>query len=348
MRGVDNHHLLCARLRESVDELGKLFGRDSNKYSIHRSAKPLLEQFSRDEKILPAILEHHIRNGDLFRTRHYPVVSVRIASNAHFDLVANCWIPLPDGGTNLSTKAIHHHGALLLSTANIYGPGYEHWVFSSPKQIEPHNNLFRMQLRDRELHGLHEIAFVDTYEPHCPFYPPSLTITLALWSNSHPTSWKDFIKRVPLLKQNERRLKRLAQRTGFTKHLDLKVVEFFDFFPVKGGFECMQERKEFPLGPEQDHLQSFLHVVQNTGNSHLVSLMEQQLREQESSLGARGGAIRKMLTDLRAGRTIVGKLSAGHTGVPYANFTREAVEASLRDLKRENSYARQFTSSPSF
>jgi hypothetical protein len=39
--------------------------------------------------------------------------------------------------------------------------------------------------------------------------------------------------------------------------------------------------------------------------------------------------VRALLEDLRAGRAIEGRLSEGHYGIPYANFSAEAIERSL-------------------
>src|SRR5207244_11470202 len=126
-------------------------------------------------------------------------------------------------------------------------------------------------------HPLPHVAFVDSYVAHVPFYPGSMTITYALWSSKFQANWKDRLKRVPLLQKNSARLKQLASRAGMAKHLDLKVVEYFDFYPTAKGFCGIRERKEFERGPNADYLPSLFQVIQETGNEHLTPLLKAQL-----------------------------------------------------------------------
>jgi hypothetical protein len=175
-----------------------------------------------------------------------------------------------------------------------------------------------------ENHRLNQVAFVDAWVPHCTIYPAELTITYALWSGGLPTSWKDRLKRMPLLKQNEAALRKLVGRLGLTRALELKVVEDFDYCPVEGGFRNLRERIEFELGPNQDHLQSLFHIVQRTGNAALAPIIEAQAEQ----AGA-GDRVRELLGDLAREREIGPRLSRGHFDVPHANFTTGAIERSL-------------------
>lgn len=90
-------------------------------------------------------------------------MAFELEANPYFDLVINCWIPLPNRATDVSTKAIHHHGPMLLTTATVFVPGYERWMLRRPERIKPDRDLFRMDLIDYGRHGLHEVASVDAY-----------------------------------------------------------------------------------------------------------------------------------------------------------------------------------------
>jgi hypothetical protein len=253
---------------------------------------------------------------------------MEITTNPSFGLVANCWIPLPDRATNISTKAIHHHGDMLLSTATIFGPGYEHWMFTLPKPVARGSDLHAMELLEAAPHVLHHVSFVDAWTAHTPLYPSSLSITLALWTSQRPVTWRDHAKRLRILRGREGRLRRLALRLGLRKRLDLKVVESFDFYPADGGFEVMRERQEFALGPNEDHVCSVMHVVQETGNERLARSIRRAVDARK--VGGAQPTVERLLRDLERGTPIDGRLSAGHYGIPYANFTREDIQRALR------------------
>ena len=254
------------------------------------------------------------------------MVGFEIASTPDFELVANAWLPLPNGDTNVSTKSIHHHGEMLLSTATIFGPGYEHWTLTGPQRLDEERPLYSMELVERGRHAHGHCAFVDAYVAHLPLYPPELTITLCLWSTRSATTWRDSLKRVPLLRNNRARLRRMVTRLGLARALEVKNVSYFDYYPTPEGFVGMEDRDEFPYGPNEDYLHSLFHVLQATGNDALGEVIEERL---EAGTVENPGEIRELLSRLRAGDAIAPRLSPGHYGVPEANFPSEAIEQAL-------------------
>jgi len=309
----------------AVDELRNTFRRMPDKREAHRQSGIVLEQVSREPYFVREALERHVSAGESLNELNYPVVSVQVATNSYFTLVLNCWIPLPSRCGDVTTKAIHHHGNVLLSTATMFGPGYEHWMFSTPEQVRP--GQYAMNMIEAAPHPLHHVAFVNSWICHVPFYPESLTITLALWSSDKPTSWLDAVKRVPLLNRRASGLRRLAASMGLSRPFDLKIVDSFDFYPVEKSFGTIKNRVEFTRGPNEDHLQSLFHVIQQTGNEHISAQVRRLLG---SDMRLRSPqAVEKLASDLEAGRPIESRLSRGHYDVLHMNFTKSEIEIAL-------------------
>jgi hypothetical protein len=311
-------------LRRRIDALSEIFRISRSKHEAHFRAQDVLKEMASEPSVLASILEKHLARPGVLNGGHYPVIGIEIELNAHYGLVANCWIPLPDRRTDVSTKAIHHHGEMLLTTVTAFGPGYEHWTFSRPSLVDPGRELFAMEVVARGPHPRGHAAFVDAYVPHLPLYPEALTITLALWSHGSRTSWKDHVKRLPFLRGREAGLRSLGARLGLARALDLKVVRYFDFCPSANGFRGLRDRTEFRHGPNEDFLPSFFHVLQETGNPELARSIESRLGEVDNRKLAE-----KLLRDLREGRPIEGRLSEGHFGRESANFTREEIARAL-------------------
>ncbi len=314
-------------LARYIDALTREFDRSIDKHEAHRKATPILQDLAANKDTLAAVVERHLARPDVLNAEHYPVVSCDIAHLSHFGLVANCWIPLPSRETDMSTKAIHHHGDMLLTTVTAFGPGYEHWTFTTPQLRDRTRQMYSMHLIERGSHPLGHVAFVDSGVAHVPFYPPDLTITLALWSSKRRTSWKDRLKRVPLLHTHSSSLRRLGTALGFKHALDLKVAEYFDYSPTPEGFQGIKEREEFPRGPNADYLHSLFHVIQRTGSGRVRSVIQRKL---EDGSVQNAPLVRQLLDDLDNGRTIEGRLSPGHYDVPMANFNSRAIEQALR------------------
>ena len=315
-----------------LKELRRIFRSAPNKHEAHRRSRRILEDISADRGFIKTILRRYLASPEILNSKNYPVVGVDVDLNPDYHLVANCWIPLPDRQTDISTKAIHHHGTMLMTSGTLFGPGYEHWLFSHPEELEPEQELYAMEVTERKPHPLHDVAFVDAYEPHLPLFPSGLTLTLALWSDRSRTGLMDRIKRIPLFKKNEAVLKRWAAGTGLAKTFKLKLVEYFDFYPSQNGFKGMRQRVEFGLGPNEDYLQSLFHVLQQTQNDTLIPVIEGHLQSDRVPLKNRD-RIQELVGQLRQGHPIEGRLSECHLSVPHALFKSRDIEQTVRTLQ---------------
>lgn len=315
-------------------ELTRIFKKVPSKRQAHGRCRPVLEEMTTDLPFLSEVFRRGLSDPQVLNSRNYPVVSFNVKLNPDYHLVANCWIPLPGRQTDFSTKAIHHHGTMLLTTATAFGPGYEHWLFSQPKELDPEQELYEMEVTDRRLHAAHDLAFVDAFEPHLPMYPSGLTVTFALWSSQDPTSWKDWIKRIPMFKRHEAVLKRLAASVGLARQLSLKLIRLFDFYPTRLGFKGMKDRIEFPLGPNEDYLKSLFCVLQQTGNDRLAPVIEGHLDSGRVPL-ENPQKIRQLVSDLKRGRTIEGRLSDIHLGIPHATFRSREIEETIAVIRSQ-------------
>ena len=322
-------------MKQYIESLKQIFATAPNKHEANYRSQAVLEDMSNDPGFFTSVLEKHLQTAGSLNTKHYPVVGIDIELNHLFGLVANCWIPLPDRATDVSTKAIHHHGDMLLSTVTAFGPGYEHWTFEKPVVVNPETESYSLTLIDHAPHPLHHVAFVDSYVAHLPFYPQGMTITFALWSNKFPSTWKDRLKRVPLVQKNSNLLKKVARSAGMTKQLDLKVVEYFDFYPTPEGFRGIKERTEFERGPNADYLPSLFHVIQETGNEQMVPLLKQQLDSGQQLENP--DLLKDLIRKLESGQTIEGRLSSTHYGIEHANFSKHDLAVALGAQSRESS-----------
>jgi hypothetical protein len=315
------------RIRKYVDALDRIFRSTRDKHAANERSRAVLEEMSGDAAFLTEVLERHLRKPRVLDARHYPVVALEIEVNPAYTLVANCWIPLPGHESNVSTKSIHHHGDMLLSTVTSFGPGYEHWTFTKPELVDPDAELYEMRLLDRAPHPRNHVAFVDAWIAHLPFYPAGTSITYALWTSRFPVTWKDHVKRVPLLQKNSAALRSLAAKAGLAQQLELKVIEYFDFYPTADGFRGIRERTEFERGPNEDYLYSLFHIIQATGNEGLATLIEEQLRAARPPENHE--LVARLADDLRSGHPIEGRLSPTHYGIACANFTLDEVAGAL-------------------
>ena len=189
------------------------------------------------------------------------------------------------------------------------------------------NHYADIPLQEKGIHTLHNCAFVDADQPHAVVYPKTLTVTFALWSSKKAVTWRDHVKRLPGVRGREKTLRDLALKLGLRKTLDLKTCEYYDYYPADGAFKGMRERVQFERGPNEDYLQSFFNVLQETGNERLIPLIFESIDGKKID---NPETVRRFAADLRAGKRIPNKYSAGiHTNVPHMNFRAADVVKNL-------------------
>jgi hypothetical protein len=310
-----------------ADRLRAIFRVAPDKREAHARSRGVVAEMARDPMFLTEVLARHVSDPANLNRRHYPVLALEVERNPDFELVVNCWIPLPTRSTDISTKSIHHHGPMLLTTATAFGPGYEHWMLRRPELIDPERSLFRMELIDHGRHTLHEVAFVDAYTAHVPIYPESLTITICLWSNSARRTWRDSVKQVSVLRRNAAVLRRLGARAGIASLLDLKVDQYTDYYPAEQGFVGMRARTEFPHTTNEAYLCSLFSILQQTGNEQIEPMIERHL-EQGASL-EQPALVAELIARMKSGTPIETRLSPGQYDVPHANFSTVDISRAL-------------------
>lgn len=316
-------------LEKYTTELTRVFRRAPTKHDAHERSRQVLLDMAGDAASLRASLAREIRKPGALNTRNFPSVGITIAHTPYFGLVANCFL---SGETDLVANAIHHHGHMLLTTVTAFGPGYEHWRFTTPKMIDEHRELFSMGVIDRMQHHLGHTAFVDADMPHAVVTPPALTVTFALWSSKHPVTWREHAKRLPFVRGREQLFRKVSERLGLERALALNPVQYLDFHPVRDGFKGMRERIQYQRGPNEDFLCSFFHILQATNNEALGNVIEEQLRSGGPIDGPE--TIQRLLGDLRAERPIGARRTEGIHHLEHMNFKTSAIGEALAALER--------------
>ncbi len=313
-------------------QLDRTFKKEKDRQKAHATSSKILEDLSTNNTLLSEIFRSNLNKKNFFSQEHYPVLAFPICANEHYELIANVWIPLASKSTEYSTKSIHHHGPMLLTTVTAFGPGYFHYLFDRPVRDESKSNVFSMKVLAANQHERSTSLFVDQYLPHCPMYPEKLSITYALWSNSIQKQLLSRVKRLPLLRQHSTLLRQIGKKIGLTKALDLKLETYLDYYPANDHFCGVKEREEveFKKGPISDRASSIINLLQETKNEDLLSLCEKDLLANQSLGEQIKERCLNLVSKAKAGTEIESRISDEvHFGFEKANFTHDQIKASL-------------------
>ena len=312
-----------------VRGLTDIFRTHADPYRAHEEARGLLAQLAKDPKFFAAVLQQHLSDIETFNhPRKNPVLEFVIEDNAHYTLIANCWLPRDDRDTKLSHQSVHHHGTLLLTTTALHGSGYETWNFTKPEPVAGADLLFNMSVTQAGRHPIGNMVFVDAHIPHIVFYPEQLSVTLALWSDSAPGSWKTRLKKMPVIQRFKKPLKATLQFLGLARAFNLNVVTLLDYYPVGSAFKGLVRRVMYPVGTNDNYLRNMFYVMQQTGNTDLGEVVDWALKNgRERMLNPR--LVEQYTTLIKSGMPIEKQFEESHRFLPYANLKRDDVRNAL-------------------
>src|SRR5438309_350173 len=133
-------------LNKYIIELRDIF-KSSEPYDAHKKAARIMLSMAKDKSVLFEIIKKNLANKEYLAKKHdFPVIAFPIEINENFDLIAHCWLPLPDRSTETSHQSIHHHGHLLLTSVSAFGTGYESFIFKPNFELNRKTGEAKMKI----------------------------------------------------------------------------------------------------------------------------------------------------------------------------------------------------------
>ncbi len=307
---------------DHVEELRSIFSQP-DLYRAHEECVPVMDAMAHDRAFFMAVIRKCLSDAEyLGRVRHYPTLAFPIEENEDFTLVANVFLPLPDGNRDLSFQSIHHHGQLILTTISAFGAGYESIVFKPGYAIDSQTGLTDMQMDRLYQNDLHNLSFIDKLTPHIVFYPEAASITLALWSREKHEAL-DKMKKMKVVQAVKKPLKRIIKMAGLNAAVGLNQVDYNDFYPEGGKIWGMKDRLGYVEGTNENWLQNVFSVVQQYGFDDMDFL-----RQLKADCGARGQeAPIPWIDRLLDGETIDLEFEPSHLHVDKVNLSKREILA---------------------
>jgi hypothetical protein len=299
----------------------KIFAETDDRYEVHARCKPILEKLTASPDFLYSVIRQNLRDpAFLSKKRHYSTLSMTISESPEFSFVVNIFPPLPNRQTDISFQSIHHHGSLLLSTASVFGPGYESILFKKGYSINFDTGQTDMQIDKQYQNQIGKVEFVDANQPHIVFYPSNFSATYALWCDKTKKNTKEALKKIGLINRIKKPLAKLINRVGLGKYFGLNKAEYFDFYVENGAIKALKNRLEYDQSGDNDNfLRNIFAFIQQTGFNDTAFLTDFLNRADVPDTA------KKYARMLIEGKTVTDDFYDGHLNVPYVNLKREDI-----------------------
>ena len=253
-------------------------------YQSHLKANgTLLEMASNDETLFEILAKNIGSKKFLSSLRINPVIALPMIEESNYTLVANCWIPRPDGNIELSHQSIHHHGNLLLSSVGAFGSGYESMLFEKIKASD--NPDVKIKLSKIYSNPRGHIEFVDAYTPHIVFYPEKLSITFALWSRAYPLV-TNRISKFKYFSKIKGPLRKTMQFFKLGELLHLNQDFNLDYAVQNGKIVQLKKRALYSPGTNQSFLLALRYIARNVGFNRLpeMELLDKMILDKTTNI----------------------------------------------------------------
>lgn len=307
------------KLDEYIADISKVFRENQDRYKAHELSRPILAELGKDISFFHQIVDKSIaRPGFFDQKRITPVVAFDIEVNEMYSLIAHCWLPQPDLDVEMTNQSIHHHGDLLLTSLAAFGPGYESILFKENFSFDKKTYEAKMEIDKIYKNPYMNIEFVEKYTPHVVFYPDSLSITYALWSN-YKAKGTEKLRNSGFIQRNKKKLRKLIDQLNLASVLGLNPYQFVDFYPEDGKVYVMKDRIRYPVGSKKSFAFGFFNVLSGTGYNNFAHL--------ESCISKEGDNVlyRNLLERFKGGESMEDFYEESHLNIPKVNIKKEEI-----------------------
>jgi hypothetical protein len=168
-----------------------------------------------------------------------------------------------------AAHCIHHHNNYILTTAAIFGSGYETFLFDKNIEIDPSTLKTKMRISKHFTQEQFPVHRIDAYEPHLVFNPSKFSATLQLWTPDQKRV-TDNLRFNPLLKAIKTPLRKLIYLFGLERTFGIADKKTYQWYPEGDHFISIEEDVYFKptreeTGPRVNDfsIQTIAYFIQN-------------------------------------------------------------------------------------
>jgi hypothetical protein len=264
-----------------LEQLNSIFKRTFG-HEAHKEVAIVLENMSRNKEVLFEIIRENLKKEDLFTQKKLgPAMVLDIMTTRNYVLSGHIFFPVPSRQTNLAHNWIHHHDHSLLTTVNAFGEkGYRSFTFNKDFKYDRINNIVtNLHINKDFQHPIHNVEFVDAFEPHVVFLPGTVTITYALWSFDYKPKY-DKLRSSKLFQAFKKPLKKIALLFYTPEELTVEEESNERQFVPEGDHFVNVGNILYTLSDNENLMQNLFYVLQEVGFKDATALEQLRLRAQ--------------------------------------------------------------------
>jgi hypothetical protein len=269
-----------------IQEILSLEKKYRDRQEFHKHVGPLLKQMGSDDMFLKKVIKRNFEDPGYLAQEWslYNIPFFYIFETADFNLKIHFFPSMKNFVKGTAAHCVHHHNNYILTTAAIFGSGYEAMLFDKEIQMEPSTLHTKMKLYKHFSQEDTPVHTVDAWQPHLVYNPEAFSATLQLWTpdEKRPT---DSLRTNPVLKAIKTPLRRLIYMLGLEKRIGIAAKKTYQWYPEGDHFMAIEEDEYFrptrqAVGPEVDaySMQTVFYFIQqrNLADLELLAKLKRQ------------------------------------------------------------------------
>lgn len=254
-----------------IQEVLSLEKQFPDRKEFHKKAEHLLSKMGSDDDFLKLVLKRNFEDKGFLDQKWslYNIPFFYIYETADFYLKIHFFPGMKQYIAGTAAHCIHHHNNYILTTAAIFGSGYETLLFDKDVQIDSKTLNTKMRINKHFTQQEKPIHCIDAWEPHLVFNPEKFSATLQLWTPDQKRV-TDNLRVNPLLKAIKNPLRKFIYMLGMEKTFGIAAQHTYQWYPDGNHFKAIEENEYFEptrkaVGPDVNNysLQTIAYFIQN-------------------------------------------------------------------------------------
>lgn len=256
-----------------IQEILSLEKKFPDRKEFHKKAEHLLSQMGSDDAFLKLVIQRNFEDIGYLKQQWslYNIPFFYIYETADFYLKIHFFPSMKNYKAGTAAHCIHHHNNYILTTAAIFGSGYETLLFDKNVKIDPNTLDAQLKITKHFTQKDHPIHCIDAWEPHLVFNPEKFSATLQLWTPDEKRV-TDNLRTNPILKAIKNPLRKMIYLLGMENKFGIAQKNTYQWYPNGNHFKAIEENVYFEptrkaIGPEVDSysMQTVFYFLQNRG-----------------------------------------------------------------------------------
>ncbi len=256
-----------------IQEIILLENQNPERLDFHKKAEHLLSKMGADDEFLKLIVKRNLDDNGFLNQKWsmYNIPFFYIYETPDFYLKIHFFPKMEHFVKGTAAHCIHHHNNYILTTAAIFGSGYETILFDKKVEIDPQTLKSRLSISKHFTQAEFPVHRIDAWEPHIVFNPEKFSATLQLWTPDQKRV-TDSLRFNPVLKFIKQPLRKLIYLFGMEKNFGIAAQKTYQWYVQNNQFMAIEEDVYFKptredVGPLVNNfsIQTVCYFIQNRG-----------------------------------------------------------------------------------